>query len=257
MHKRGGLNAELKIRSIERSGQYLNSKSKKGDSMRLKKLFTQFGDAEKQLESFDKENPDGILLFNPSFSEIQETLNKHKKNFLKKYEEVSAQIEAMDDKLSDLVALSSRLEQRIDSINSELDWIEKQLKEIKSESIEQEAFKEIQDEAQRYRQDWFRSKLSGTVKKLIRLYDDLEYLDQSEGTSALREDILTILKTRNIEKITVNNEEFDPEYMKAIEVKEVDEDEKDMMIKEVKKEGFEYEDGKTIRPVEVIITRST
>lgn len=225
--------------------------------MRLSELFAQFGDGKKQFEPFDKENPEGILLFNPSFSEILETLNNHQRDFLKKYEKVRDQIESLNDKLSDMVALSSSLEQRIDSVNSELDWIEKQLKEIKLESVDQEAFKEIQDEAQRYRQDWFRNKLSGTIKKMIRLYDDLGYLDQSEETSALREEVLNILKTRNVEKITADNKEFDPEYMKAIEVKEVDEEEKDMMIKEFKKEGFEYKDGKIIRPVEVIITRST
>ncbi len=225
--------------------------------MRLKEIFTQFGNGEKQLESFDKENPEGVLLFNPSFSEIQETLNKHQKDFLKKYEELRDQIETLDDKLSDMVALSSKLEQRIDSVDSELNWIESQLKEIKSESIDKEAFKEIQDEARRYRQDWFRDKLSGTVKKLIRLYDDLGYLDELEETSALREEVLNILKTRNVEKITVNNEEFDPEYMKAIDANEVKNEEKDMMIQEIKKDGFEYLDGKIIRPVEVIITRCT
>lgn len=205
--------------------------------------------------SLNKENPEALLLFNPSINEVLESLEEGRANSLERYEKITNKMDLLESEVSDLLSLTSDLGKKIGSLQNKMGWVEDQLDEIKSNTVDREVLNELQEEVKRYRNDWFRKRLSRTVGKLIRFYDNLDYLPNNVDIQNLRKEVLNILKTQNLERIELESKKFDSEYMKAIDTIEVTDPEKDMLVKEIVRDGFQYTDGKIIRPVEVKITR--
>lgn len=205
--------------------------------------------------SLSKGDPEALLLFNPSINEVLESLEERQATSLERYEKITNKMDSLESKVSDLLSLTSDLGKKIGSLQTKMGWVEDQLDEIKSNSVDREVLNELQEEAKRYRNDWFRKRLSRTVGKLIRFYDNLDYLPNNVDIQNLRKEVLNILKTQNLERIELEGDKFDSEYMKAIDTMEVTDPEKDMLVEEIVRDGFQYTDGKIIRPVEVKITR--
>lgn len=225
--------------------------------MSLQDLVSRFqnGDGEGSLKKFDSGGPEAVLIFNPSLKDILESLGEQQTASMERYEEITNKMDLLESKVSDLLSLISSLGNRIESIQDKMGWIEDQLDEIKSDSVNKEVFNELQNEAKRYRNDWFRKRLSKTISKLIRFYDDLDYLPSDVDIQNLRKEVLNILKTQGVEKVSNDSNEFDPNYMKAVDVVETDQKDEDKSVDAILKEGFEYSDGKSIRPVEVKIAK--
>lgn len=222
--------------------------------MNLGDFLNQFkGDG--SLKTFDRGDPEAVLLFNPSIGDVLEALDQQRELYLEKYEKLSERVDSLEGKVSDVSALITDLKESNASLDSKCKWIGNQLEEIRAEKVDKKVLKELRNEADRYREDWFRKRLAGTVNKLIRLYDDLEYLDDGESVSAWRKEILSILETQEVKRIERETDKFEPDYMKAVDVIEVARNEEDMAIREVLKEGFQYSDGKIIRPMEVRVAR--
>mgnify|MGYP000300020478 CR=1 FL=1 len=206
-------------------------------------------------KSLDKENPEALLLFNPSINEILESLEERQATSLERYEKITNKMDLLESKVSDLLSFTSDLGEKIGSLQTKIAYLEDQLDEIKSNTVDKEVLNELQEEAKRYRNDWFRKRLSRTVRKLIRFYDNLDYLPNNVDVQNLQREVLNILKTQDLERIELGGEKFDSEYMKAIDTMEVADPEKDLLVKEIVRDGFQYTDGKIIRPIEVKITR--
>ena len=90
--------------------------------------------------------------------------------------------------------------------------------------------------------------------KLIMVLDDLEKAQtfvKDEGLKLIRDKFINIIKEEGVEEMQLAGKQFDPHLSEAIEVAEGD---KDNLIKEVLRKGYSY-NGKILRAAQVRVSK--
>lgn len=226
-------------------------------------------DIERFLNSLDEEMSERSLITEKHLQKFLDALKKHDHNRMNMMYEMKTSNQEFIDSISQDVStsqneikkiislLNEMLKTHLDDVSNNIETMKEEVRSVKELALEKEA------KIRRYEEGYDQKNIKQFYKEFFKILESIRkerQINDSEILEDLQDDLLLLLENNGIEKIDIKegiSYEGHSEVARVVDTEETHDPSKDLLIKEVKKDGYfiqvDEEMQRVIRPAEVII----
>lgn len=226
-------------------------------------------DIEKFLNSLDEEMSERSIITEKHLQKFIDTLKQYdysrtnllyeiKRNNTEVTNSISQDVSSGQDEIKKIVSLlNEMLKSHLDDVSNKIGTMKEEVKAVKELTLDKE------EKIRRYEEGYDQKNIKLFYKELFKILEFIRKERDSNDNEAfedIQEDILLLLENNGIEKIDIEkgvSYEGLSKIAKVIDTEETDDQSKDLLIKEVKKDGYfiqvDEEIQRVVRPAEIIV----
>lgn len=226
-------------------------------------------DIERFLNSLDEEMSERSLITEKHLQKFLDALKTHDHNRMNMMYEMKTSNQEFIDNISQDVStnqneikkiislLNEMLKTHLNDVSNNIGAMKEEVRDVKELALEKE------EKIRRYEEGYDQKNIKQFYKELFKILEFIRKERQTNDNEALEDihdDLLLLLENNGIEKISVEegySYEGLSKVAKVIDTEDTDDITKDLLIKEVKKDGYftQIDEGtqRVIRPAEVIV----
>ncbi|WP_223890075.1 hypothetical protein [Sulfurovum sp. TSL6] len=226
-------------------------------------------DIERFLNSLDEEISERSLSTDKYLLKLAESLEKHDTSRINMMYEIKTgnqevinnitqDVNTSQNEVKKIVSLlNEMLKTHLDDVANKIGTMQEEVRAVKELALEKE------EKIRRYEEGYDQRNIKQFYKELFKILESIKkerQTNDNEVIEDIQDDLLLLLENNGIEKIEIvegTSYEGLSKVAKVIDTEETDDPDKDLLIKEVKKDGYfvqvDEEVQRVIRPAEVIL----
>lgn len=226
-------------------------------------------DIERFLNSLDEEMSERSLTIDKYLLKLADTLEKNNTSRINTMYEIKTSnqevinnitqdVNASQNEVKKIVSLlNEMLKTHLDDVANKIGTMKEEVNAVKELALTKE------EKIRRYEDGYDQKNIKQFYKELFKILESIRKERQTNDNEVLediQEDLLLLLENNGIEKIEIEEDtsyEGLSKVAKVIDTEETDDPSKDLLVKEIKKDGYfvqvDEEMRRVIRPAEVIV----